>query len=50
VGVFDIDMPGMDGVELIRHVAERQLASAVAIASKGAALICLVETEPRSGS
>jgi DNA-binding SARP family transcriptional activator/CheY-like chemotaxis protein len=31
--VCDIDMPGMDGVEFIRHVAERRLASAVAIAS-----------------
>jgi CheY-like chemotaxis protein len=29
----DIDMPGMDGVEFIRHVAQRRLASAVAIAS-----------------
>jgi DNA-binding SARP family transcriptional activator len=31
--VCDIDMPGMDGVEFIRHVARRGLASAVAIAS-----------------
>ena len=31
--VCDIDMPGMDGVEFIRHVAERQLADAVIIAS-----------------
>jgi DNA-binding SARP family transcriptional activator/EAL domain-containing protein (putative c-di-GMP-specific phosphodiesterase class I) len=31
--VCDIDMPGMDGVEFIRHVAERRLASAVAIVS-----------------
>jgi DNA-binding SARP family transcriptional activator len=31
--VCDIDMPGMDGVEFIRHVAQRRLASAVAIAS-----------------
>jgi DNA-binding SARP family transcriptional activator/EAL domain-containing protein (putative c-di-GMP-specific phosphodiesterase class I) len=31
--VCDIDMPGMDGVEFIRHVAERRLACAVAIAS-----------------
>jgi DNA-binding SARP family transcriptional activator/CheY-like chemotaxis protein len=31
--VCDIDMPGMDGVEFIRHVAERRLASAVVIAS-----------------
>jgi CheY-like chemotaxis protein len=31
--VCDIDMPGMDGVEFIRSVAERRLASAVIIAS-----------------
>jgi EAL domain-containing protein (putative c-di-GMP-specific phosphodiesterase class I)/DNA-binding SARP family transcriptional activator len=31
--VCDIDMPGMDGVEFIRRVAQRGLASAVAIAS-----------------
>lgn len=31
--LLDIDMPGMDGVEFIRHVAERRLASAVVIAS-----------------
>ncbi|HTN23448.1 MAG TPA: EAL domain-containing protein [Solirubrobacteraceae bacterium] len=31
--VCDVDMPGMDGVEFIRHVAERGLASAVVIVS-----------------
>jgi len=31
--ICDIDMPGMDGAEFIRRVAERGLASAVAIAS-----------------
>jgi EAL domain-containing protein (putative c-di-GMP-specific phosphodiesterase class I)/DNA-binding SARP family transcriptional activator len=31
--ICDIDMPGMDGVEFIRRVAERGMASAVAIAS-----------------
>ncbi|MEA2221191.1 MAG: hypothetical protein QOJ35_3817 [Solirubrobacteraceae bacterium] len=31
--VCDVDMPGMDGVEFIRQVAERGMASAVAIAS-----------------
>jgi EAL domain-containing protein (putative c-di-GMP-specific phosphodiesterase class I)/HAMP domain-containing protein len=31
--ICDIDMPGMDGVEFIRHVARRGLASAIAIAS-----------------
>ena len=29
----DLDMPGMDGVEFIRHVAQRELAGAVIIAS-----------------
>lgn len=29
----DVDMPGMDGVEFIRHVAEQELAGAVIIAS-----------------
>lgn len=33
VVVCDLDMPGMDGVEFIRNVAERQLATAVVIAS-----------------
>ncbi len=31
--ICDLDMPGMDGVEFIRHVAHRGLASAVAIVS-----------------
>ena len=31
--ICDIDMPGMDGVEFIRNVAERRLASAVIFAS-----------------
>ena len=31
--VCDIDMPGMDGVEFIHHVAEDELAGAVIIAS-----------------
>lgn len=32
--VCDLDMPGMDGVEFIRRVSERRLASAVIIASR----------------
>ncbi len=31
--ISDIDMPGMDGVEFIRQIAQRGLASAIAIAS-----------------
>jgi DNA-binding SARP family transcriptional activator/EAL domain-containing protein (putative c-di-GMP-specific phosphodiesterase class I) len=31
--ICDVDMPGMDGVEFIRHVAQRRLASAVLVAS-----------------
>ena len=31
--ICDVDMPGMDGAEFIRRVAERGLASAIAIAS-----------------
>ncbi len=32
--VVDLDLPGMDGVELIRHVGEREIASAVIISSR----------------
>lgn len=31
--VCDLDMPGMDGVELLRHVAERSIDTAIVIAS-----------------
>ncbi|CAM3472547.1 EAL domain-containing response regulator [Parendozoicomonas haliclonae] len=40
----DLDMPGMDGVEFLRHLAERNLADAVVIASAlDSALIHTVE-------
>ena len=40
----DLDMPGMDGVEFLRHIAERELAGTVVIASAlDAALIHTVE-------
>ena len=39
--ICDLDMPGMDGVEFIRNVGERRLASAVIIASGlDARLLC----------
>jgi EAL domain-containing protein (putative c-di-GMP-specific phosphodiesterase class I)/AmiR/NasT family two-component response regulator len=31
--ISDLDMPGMDGIEFIRHIAEQRLAYAVAISS-----------------
>lgn len=33
VVVLDLDMPGMDGVEFLRHVAERSIETAIVIAS-----------------
>jgi EAL domain-containing protein (putative c-di-GMP-specific phosphodiesterase class I) len=33
VVIVDLDMPGMDGVELIGHIAQRKLAHAVVVAS-----------------
>ena len=42
--ISDLDMPGMDGVELLRHIAERKLADAMVVASAlDAALIHTVE-------
>ncbi|MCL6271186.1 EAL domain-containing response regulator [Sansalvadorimonas sp. 2012CJ34-2] len=42
--VSDLDMPEMDGVELLRHLAERKLADAMVVASAlDAALIHTVE-------
>jgi EAL domain-containing protein (putative c-di-GMP-specific phosphodiesterase class I) len=47
--VCDLQTPGMDGVELLRHVAEERLAHAVIIASAlDAALIGTVEEMARS--
>ncbi|MCY4177600.1 MAG: EAL domain-containing response regulator, partial [Endozoicomonadaceae bacterium] len=33
ITITDLDMPGMDGVEFMRHLAEKKLCSAVAVAS-----------------
>ncbi len=33
ITICDLDMPGMDGIEFIRHVAEKKLASAIIVAS-----------------
>ena len=45
----DLDMPGMDGIEFLRHVAERKLAGAVAISSSlDAAMLSTVETMARA--
>ncbi len=47
--VCDLQTPGMDGVELLRHVAEERLANAIIIASAmDAALISTVEEMARS--
>jgi EAL domain-containing protein (putative c-di-GMP-specific phosphodiesterase class I) len=47
--IVDLDMPGMDGVEFIGHVAERKLASAVVIASAlDPALLETVQTMARA--
>ncbi|MBX6393299.1 MAG: EAL domain-containing response regulator [Burkholderiales bacterium] len=46
--VSDLDMPGMDGVEFIRHLGSRHLASALVLASKmDPALIGSVEAMAR---
>ena len=33
ITICDLDMPGMDGIEFIRHVAEKKLTSAIVVAS-----------------
>jgi len=44
ITISDLDMPGMDGVEFMRHLAEQKLCGAVAVASgMDAALIRTVE-------
>jgi EAL domain-containing protein (putative c-di-GMP-specific phosphodiesterase class I)/FixJ family two-component response regulator len=47
--VVDLDMPGMDGIEFIGHVAQRQLARAVIVASAlDPALLNTVQTMARA--
>lgn len=47
--LVDLDMPGMDGIEFIGHVAQRQLARAVVVASAlDPALLNTVQTMARA--
>src|SRR5712664_1917690 len=47
--VTDLDMPGMDGMEFIRHMAEAKYPAAVILASSmDAALVASVETMARA--
>ena len=47
--LVDLDMPGMDGIEFIGHVAQRQLARAVVVASAlDPALLNAVQTMARA--
>jgi len=49
VVIVDLDMPGMDGVELIGHLAQRKLARAVVVASAlDPALLNTVQTMARA--
>jgi len=49
VVLVDLDMPGMDGIEFIGHVAQRQLARAVVVASAlDPALLNTVQTMARA--
>ncbi|QDQ27838.1 EAL domain-containing response regulator [Chitinimonas arctica] len=43
--ITDLEMPDMDGVELIRHIAERRLASAlIVVSSRETTILSTVET------
>ena len=49
VVLVDLDMPGMDGIEFIGHVAQRRLARAVVVVSAlDAALLNTVQTMARA--
>ena len=49
VVLVDLDMPGMDGIEFIGHVAQRRLARAVALVSAlDPALLNTVQTMARA--
>jgi EAL domain-containing protein (putative c-di-GMP-specific phosphodiesterase class I) len=49
VVIVDLDMPGMDGVELIGHIAQRKLARAVIVASAlDPALLITVQSMARA--
>ncbi|MFC4159552.1 EAL domain-containing response regulator [Chitinimonas lacunae] len=43
--ITDLEMPGMDGVDLIRHIAEQKLATAlIVVSSRETTLLATVET------
>src|SRR5687767_11289529 len=47
--IVDLDMPGMDGIEFIGHVAQRKLARAIVVASAlDPALLNTVQTMARA--
>src|SRR5690606_35167848 len=49
VVIVDLDMPGMDGIEFIGHVAQKKLARAVVVASAlGPGLLNTVQTMARA--